>query len=505
MSTTDKKPWGVVFADIAQGHAVTESGIKFCFAPGASLYNFLKEAHQHTPVNRVFLCGERPGSYIDWLTSPEMYKHWRTQSIGHVLEGNDPDNYVGRYEHKITGKRLDIRSIERWLSTTDCSVFEARSALLLITQYLKGQFPLFRHLSGTPSTTFGVLWQQYNSLEKKRFEPLAEEIRELIRESTGQGRIEYFEENTASYAPGLWYYDGIFMYAGLAWGLPTEVETHDTRDEYAGKQFARYRIEFRVPFEWNHIGPFGVKDEDGIWIYPGANYKGFYFDTWVDGAELDALVSVYKERSENAFDAWNIIIKERIIYKNPKDCAVKNPLDGTIKRLVALRNKIEEDARQDIKHATAYKLARAGFRNMALHGIGAFNRQSGTRTYLALPSEVPPAGFTDRTELDDGRIAYILPEESEPDAMSHPEYPACIWGRCRARIFKHVVGTLKYEDLVTIRTDAIATRKRVHAWEAGKKVGELREKWAIDKRTKLPATAAEFDELQRKILAKGSK
>lgn len=493
--------WGVVFADICQGDAITESGIRFHFPPGSSLFEFLYEAIKHTSINRVFLCGALPAGYMLWLTSPDMYRFWRTQARGHMLAGNKDSDYVARYEHRTTGKKLDIRSIEHWFSDAG-NIFDARAAMLLLSQYIRRLFPLFGHLSGTPSTTFSVLWQQYNALEKKHFDILPEDIRKIIHDSTGQGRIEYFGANAGGMLPGLFYYDGIFMYAALTWGLPTEIETHDFENCFAGKQLARYRLSFRVPADWQHIGPFGVRNQEDAWFYPGRGYQGQTFETWVDGAELDALVGVRNLAGGDAFREWNITILERIIYKNNKDCQAKNPLDGLINKLVKLRLKIEDDAHNDVKHARAYSLARAGMRNIVLHGIGAFNRQVGTRTYILLPSETPPVGFIDRNDFGDGRIAYVVPEEENKlSALVHPEWPACVWGRCRARIFKHAVG-VPYEHLIAIRTDAIAVARPMADWESGKKVGELRRKWAVEKRFKGPSTSAEFDSLQRRLIGK---
>jgi len=496
-----QKQWGVLYVDMSSGQSVTESGIRFDFAPGCSLLDLLKAAVKHTPVNRVYLCGDLPAGYLEWLTAPEMYKYWRTQKIGHMLDGNNQDDYVARYEHRVSGKKLDIRSIERWIGDHAVSIFEARSAMLLLTQYVRGLFPLFSHLSGTPASTFEVLWQQYNALEKKTFSPLPENIRAALHE-TGQGRIEYLEDNCNRAIPGLYYYDGIFMYAALTWDLPTEIETHDTKDSYAGKQLARYRIRFTVPHHWPHIGPFGVREGER-WIYPGLYYRGQTFESWVDGAELDALLQVYSVyfTGKSVFMDWDITILERIVYKSGKDSAASRPLDGVINKLVKLREKIEEDGKQDAKHARAYQLARAGMRNIVLHGIGGFNRQAGTRTYIGMAQEMPPAGFIDRNELDDGRIIYILPESTEATRFSHPEWPACVWGRCRARMFKHAMA-VPYESLITIRTDAIAVTQRMAAWENGKKTGELRRKWAVEKRLNAPRTAQDFDTLQRKVTEK---
>lgn len=508
MENEHKKTWGTVFADMSKGQAVTESGVKFTFAPGCSLLTLLKTAVQHTPVNRVYLVGKLLAGYQEWLISPEMYKYWRTQQIGHMLDGSRTDDYVARYEHRVSGQKLDIRSVVHWLGEGEYTVFQARSAMLLTTQYLKGAFPLFQHLSGTPSTTFSVLWRQYNGMEKKSFPVLAERTRAAIHDSTGQGRIEYFPANAKGRIPGLYYYDGIFTYAALCRELPTEIESHDNLQVFAGKQTARYKLVFRVPAEWKHIGPFGVRIDD-VWEYPGYEKAGQYYETWVDGAELDALVSCYTPTDEPdkkeayrkatfaAFNHWQIIIKERIVYKNGRDCQNKNPLDGVIKKLAKLRDKAEEDGKQDVAHATAYKLARAAIRNIVIHGIGAFNRVAGTRTYIGLITEPRPSGYITRTELADGRVAYIVPEAAETGALSHPEWPACVWGRCRARMFKNAMSQ-PYERIITIQTDAIALTHPVPEWESNTEIGKLRRKWAETKPLKGPANLQQFNELQRK-------
>ncbi len=173
----------------------------------------------------------------------------------------------------------------------------------------------------------------------------------MIRQNAGQGRIEYFPENCKGKIPGLFYYDGIFMYAALTGEVPTEVASHDTEPVYAGYTPARYRIKYTVPGDWQHIGPFITKrdgadwrDKDG-WFYPGQEHKGQEFETWVDGAELNVLIQhyaslpaapgvnatpeekrVYRAAKENAmqegqaaaFTAWQIEIQERINARTPR-------------------------------------------------------------------------------------------------------------------------------------------------------------------------------------------
>jgi hypothetical protein len=547
---TERKPFGVLFADIRAGQAITESGARFTFPANCSLSEFINLAVEIGPVNRVYICGPRPGQgesaqdYISWLMDPDMLREYTTSKIGHYFDVLKPDMSVARYQGRQQGRAdLDIRRIHAWLGddrdsqeNTIYSIEDARAALLLVTKSLRKHFPLFHNLSGTPSTTFKYLWQQGNHIAKKHFPPLSEEIRALIHQNSGQGRIEYFPENCKGKIPGLYYYDGIFMYAALDWGLPTEVESHDTEPVYAGKQSARYRIGYTIPGDWNRAGVFMTKrdgadwrDKDGWW-YPGRGQAGQTFETWVDGSELDVLIQHYSDMpaalpedatreqkeayraakgqaeqagQEQAFSAWQIEIRERIVFKPEKESTTSKPMETITKKMVEIRDAFEADKRQDIKHAHIYDMARGAARNILLHGIGSFNRGQRTKTFLLMPGETPPAMSrqAEYTTLADGRQLVIIPEESEADDMMHPEYSAAIWARCRARVTREIL-LIDYEDLVTVRTDAVATKRRQERLAGGKKPGQFRLKWEQDKPLTGPTSHEKFDAIQHKIQGK---
>ena len=242
---------------------------------------------------------------------------YTTEKHGHYFDIERPDASIARYQHRFTKKKLDVRRITAWLGNDKNSqdeqiytIEEARAALALVTRYLRQYFPFFKHVSGTPSTTFKGLWQESNRIAGKHFEPLPEEIRALVHRNSGQGRIQFFEENSVGKLPGLYYYDGIFTYAALTWGQATEVATHDTKNEYAGKVPARYRIRYTVPSTWQHLGLFMTWREDGGWFYPGVKEAGRMYETWADGAELDVAYNL-----PQGMPAWDITILERIIFK----------------------------------------------------------------------------------------------------------------------------------------------------------------------------------------------
>lgn len=502
--------WVTIYADIRAGRALTEQGKTFTFTPDCSLSQFLAAAHAVTEqVNRVFLCGARPGgdetaeAFINWLADPDMLELYTTDKRGHFLDTLKPDACVARYAHRASKKRIDVRRIVTWLGDDRdeqdaplYSIEDARAALALVTRYLRQDFTFFKHVSGTPSTTFKGLWTEGNRIAGKKFTPLPDEIRGLIHTNAGQGRIEFYSEHSQGKIPGLYYYDGIFMYAALTWGMPTELATHDNKNEYAGKVPARYRIRYTVPASWQYVGLFMTKREPDGWFYPGAESAGMTFETWADGAELDVAYNLPPD-----MPAWDITILERMIFKPEKESTESKPLETITSKLVRIREQIDTDKHQDAARIRVYTLARGAIRNILLHGIGSFNRTQKTRSYILLATEPAPAGYITYDELDERRRLYTVAEESADESMLFPQWPALIWARCRARMTRAALSR-PYGEIIAIRTDAIAVTRPVSAWEANKdatKAGLIRRKWAIEKPLSAPATAEKLDELQRKI------
>ena len=180
------------------------------------------------------------------------------------------------------------------------------------------------------------------------------------------------------------------------------------------------------------------------------------------------------------------------------------PLETITRKIVDIRAQIEKDARQDAERAHLYKLASGAIRNILLHGIGSFNREQKTRTYILLNTEDAPAGFnrtSNYKELDEHRALYTLVEEDTDESMMFPQWAALIWARCRARMTRAALS-LPYNEIIAIRTDAIATTHPVAAWNTNTKIGQLRQKWAVPKPLRAPASSEALDELQRKVTGK---
>jgi hypothetical protein len=452
-------------------------------------------------MERVFVCGTLPENYEQWLLNPVMWQEYTTGDRGHYLDPKDASGHVARFKHRSTSKKLEVRTMNAWLGDTEYTVEQARDAVLLLTQYLQGAFTPDTSVYATPSQTFQQIWTRQNRLDGKKFDFLPQNIRDIIHATSGQGRVELCTQDHIKKISELHYYDGVFEYAALTWGMPTELETHDHKNVYAGYKPARYRIRYTVPGNWQHIGLFMTPKDSETWFYPGDTCLGETFETWVDGAELDVLREHYGS-VEAGMQEWNITILERIVFKPEKDSSVKKPLDAITRKLVNMREQIEKDTQLDSTRSHIYKLVRGMVRNILLHGIGAFHRNKKNRTIILRKEDTNHPDVTLNVQpLDDGRIVYTVPGEIDKysEQFDHPEWSALVWARCRGRMTKHALS-LPRESVIAIRTDAIATTKEKPEWKSSTKVGTLREKWHIKKQLKAPHSYEELDTLVAKYI-----
>jgi hypothetical protein len=414
---TKKQSKERAYVDVTQGHGITESlqypqngsNGSFTFPANCSLSELVKSVQSIANVERIFLCGTLPDDYEQWLLDSGIHQDYTTGERGHYFDPKDHTGHVARFKHRVTGDKLEIRSMSAWLGDSGYTVEEARDAVLLLTQYLQSAFTSDTSVYATPSQTFQQIWTRQNRLEKKSFPLLPQNIRDIIHATSGQGRVELCTQEDIKKILELYYYDGIFMYAGLTWGLSTELETHDQENVYAGKVPARYRIRYTVPTDWQHIGLFMTPKGNEAWFYPGDKHQGQTFETWADGAELDVLKVSYGD-VETGMKAWNITILERIVFKAEKDATAKKPLDSTIKKLVTMREQVEKDARLDTSRASLYKLVRGMVRNIVLHGIGAFHRNKRDITVILRKDELAPDTInTAPKELGEDLYIYSIP------------------------------------------------------------------------------------------------
>src|SRR5579885_109827 len=481
-----------VYVDVSAGRGVTDTGAALSFPASCSLSELAQNiTAAGCEPDRIFICGARPGAdYASWLIDSGMFAAYTTAERGHYFDEKEEDNHVARWQHRASGRVLEVRRIVTWFGD-ECTPELAQAAMSLLSQYVQKAFAPDVQLYATPALTFQALWTRQNRIAGKAFPLLPPEIRQLIRETSGQGRIELLTLDKLKNITELDYYDGRFMYAALTWGMPTELAAHDFDNSYAGKVPARYRIRFTIPENWRHIGLFMVpKDavtgnarDKGAWLFPGDTYAGQTFETWADGAELDAAYNL-----PAGMPRWNIEILERIVFKTDRESAVNKPLDTITEKLVKLREQITKDESADAGRAEVYKLVAGAVRNILLHGIGSFHRHERNVTILAKSNEAPD-GYIHMSPgpIYDDVYAFQVPQSTEryTQQFEHPEYSALIWARCRARMTRAALSVPR-EQIIAIRTDAIALCAEHPAWNENERIGQLRRKWVIKRNLKAP-------------------
>ena len=367
-----------------------------------------------------------PTDEVVYLIGPAPLEGWRAWALGalpdgwtigeHYYEGATP---VMRYAGP--DGPVELHHAASWFTDHDgYTVAEATDAFRLLAAALvrehrgRALFP-GAVLLATPASTGRDLWLR--KIEPGRQWPvLARDVAELVRESSGQARIEMVSHPHDT-IPALFEYDGRLMYAALAaWGLPGGAPTLEAGDRHVYEPYAaaRYLVNVKVPRDWSHpFGLLGVKDTNGAtWRYP--HDPGEEFTTWVDGAELHLAGRC----------GWSPLIAEALVW--PRYTG-KGPLASWANALIGLREQLAEPSR-------VHQLARAAVRNLVLHTIGSLHTSSHTVTRFAPTlQEVPPA-FLRVARPEAGQYAYPVELPARWAQMQHPELSAAIWGRVRARL-----------------------------------------------------------------------
>lgn len=407
---------------------------------------------QLEPVTeRVYLVGPNlaAGARAAW-GDEHLPPGWAPAEAGHYLEGNLP---IYRYRSPAGGL-VTLHRAAGWYGEGVYSPAEAEAAHALMREAVRSSFA-GGELLDTPATTGRELLLR--SLPAGDWPVLEPEQQQLIRSTSGQGRIEprcleaccHWREAPAEVA-GLAEYDGRLMYGALCWGLGAGPATRDTLDTYEGQRRGRYRVTFTIPSSWDHVGLLPVKLEGGDWHYPSA--AGSSWETWVDGAELHVLPESWKRE---------IRIRERLLLAPTS----ADPLGRWAKRLVAVREQLAGDQAEQ-------QLARAGVRSILLHGLGALHgtEHRVTRSVPIAEAAAVPASAASSQWIEGGRIYWQHGTGQRWEQLAHPEWTSAVWARARARLLAGPAGvgalSVPRDRLVGFRTDAIYTDGRVSAWEA---------------------------------------
>lgn len=404
--------------------------------------------------DRVMLTGKRPPA--GWLLGglPSGWVHG-----AHHLDHETP---VGRYTNG-EGRRFEVRRAAEWFGAGDYTPAQAAAGWHALTTALAEAVPDLRPLA-SPGATGREAWLRSRSFDHGQpITPpqVSAEIAELLRETSGQHRIELFAEpaNRPDKATDqLWLLDGRLMYAAcmreLGAGPATMLDATDAErlfdlDPYAR---ARYQVRVTIPAWWEAAGILPLKSGDDArdgWEYP--HEAGRTFTTWADAAEV--WLAAYQFKWPTTFLAGMMFTPGR-------------PLDTWAARLLRAVDKAGASA------DPAAPLVRAGVRWMLLHSIGAFHSTGRTETTITPNPMTRPAGDgwgAPSTENYAAVWRRRIPLDGRAAAMSHPEWSAQVWGRARARVLwapTAVKGTyagaltIPGAQLVSIYGDAVMTTRR---------------------------------------------
>ncbi|WP_164990889.1 hypothetical protein [Streptomyces sp. GZWMJZ-114] len=400
------------------------------------------------PVERVILVGPRPwhedtadatatDGVRQWLTTPAP-DGWSAGS--HYVHHANP---VGRWQH---GKRrLEVMHLGSWVPgagedgpTSDPRTVDGAFAHLLTGVRARWQESSLE-LLGSPSAMGMDLWKR--SIPKGVEYPLmAPELRELIRTTSGQGRFELRPIGRGGKIPGLFYYDCVFAYSALTWGLGVGEPTAFSARTFAGgdaekllRGRGRWHVRATVPADWAHVGILPASGASG-WEYPSE--PGRSFTTWATGSE------VWVARQHG----WHIDVLEGFTWQEGK------PLNTWKDRLLDMWKAYEGGDE-------SMALARKMIRSMVLFTIGSFHSRGAARGGITTDEDAIPY-HAERVSERDGAYTWTSTREVSSDT-AHPEWSSEIYGRMRARLLSGPGGTgalaLPASSVLAFRSDAIMT------------------------------------------------
>lgn len=425
-------------------------------------------------VERVFLVGPSLAQAVvgwrEWALG-ELPRGWAHDERGHYFDGEHP---TLRYRREPLGRPLEVLRAAQWFGEGDYDAERAGRAWAWLEAQVAAAFDEGRLLS-TPATTARYLFVR--SLGRREFPVLSDELQELIRSTSGQGRIELLDGPAE--IPGLVELDARLAYAACVRELGHGIPTRDTRDEFAGHTRGRYRCTWTVPADWGHVGLLPSMTDAGGWEWiaePGRSASG-----WVDGVELHQALAA----------GWDVTIHERLLFPEHRG----RPLDAWAAKLLDI---LERPAAGDmIRHAV---------RALILHGIGAMHgRPHQVSRAGDDPAAIPEHAEAIRFDRDSGVWLWSEGTAQAWPELAHPEWSAAVWARARARLIdapgprgRQGAWHLERAQLVAFRTDAIYATVRPD-WPDDGKVGRFRVKRAVEGPLPRPRTHAELLELRNGI------
>lgn len=408
-------------------------------------------------ARRVHLVGPRPragdnAGFHAWAHAPvegwTVDRHYVERPETPVLRWVDAD-----------GRKVEAQRATTWFGAdADTATAEdCATAWHHVAELVERAFP-GATLLATPATTGRELFSRIIGADQ-RWPVLPDDVAQLIRTTSGQGRIELVDGPDT--IGGFYELDGRFMYGALCKEVPCgEPERWNGEHPYGPYARCRVRASWTVPATWEHVGILPMASEAGGWRYP--RRPGEHGTGWLDGAELSLARA----------QGWAITVHESLVWPTKGD-----PLGAWAQRLGRAR----AGALNLPASGTVIGLVRAALRKTVIDAIGAFvGRPHVVTKSVPLESADLPAGAIS-PHIEGDHLVWGEAAGAAWPEMSHPEWSAAVWARCRVRMLDGPDGHggrtgalhVNPADVLAFRTDALYLATNP-GWPDDRKDGRLR-------------------------------
>ncbi len=352
--------------------------------------------------DRILLCGSYPpaSAYRAWLLGAGDW-------VPRVAKARSSGACEASYTRN--GTRVRLSSAATWFGDEPLTIPQVRRRFNELVDSLnrafrrEGRLPLV-----SPAVTGLTLWREE---AEETYPPLAEETQTLIRATCGQGREEVLWAGGES-VPGFAYLDMRLAYGAFAENLPVGPAFRECGVTTV-PAVGRVLIDVTVPRDWAHVGLLPIKEGKFSPRFPSRS--GESFRTWVDAREARGAINA----------GWTVRVLERLVMGEGR------PLNTWSRRLIKLYQVYDLQGRPEMARA---------FRAILLQSIGDLHgRGRTTERVIAFPS---------------GESVLGLPRARRAERLSHPEWSAAIWARCRYRLAAHMLSVPR-EQLLGCCVDAL--------------------------------------------------
>lgn len=371
--------------------------------------------------------------------------------------------------NSIDKTRITVRMSAAWYGDCqDTTLIERAHGRL--DAMLKASFDKGAILFGTPSRTGQDLLLRSlperkdvdpRTGRKRPYEylPAPAEVRDILTHNFGQGRMEFLQRPDAPPLRDMYLLDARWMYAAHCRGLPSLVAggpplVYDDLPDFEDYRPGFYRVTFRAPEDWPHIGLLPVWDaSEHRTSWPVDSYF------WRMGWATEPEVRLARRQG------WDVRIRERILFA-PDGTPGADPARQWIEKLVQLRTALQTEQTPESP------LLAAALRAIQVAAVGAWDRSAKRELHVTLPGqerEIPD-------DAEDVTPIYANPARPTPatlqriewysragldamqSAMYRPEWSIAVWGSSRRALAEEALRYPRDWE-IALRSDALALRR----------------------------------------------